>query len=78
MEIFYFFIIFRISAGFMLCSHQVKAKGKRDVTQMESSRLHRTVHTKPKQFCFRLNGLQSHSSKSESDIAFMFAFAWCE
>ena len=53
-------------------SHQ--AKSESDVSQMESSRLCRTIHTKQKRKRFHLNGLQSHSS--ESDIAFVFA--WCE
>ena len=64
----------------MIHSHQAEAKSKRDVAWMEmaTSKLYRTVHTKQKQFCFRLNGLQSYSSESESDVAFAFAFAWCE
>ena len=51
----------------MVRSHQAKAKCERDISSMETNRLGKTIHTKRKRKRFLLNGLQSHSSESQSD-----------
>ena len=73
-EVLTILMILRILIIFPLWFVHTKRKAKAMSLKWNQIDYVRTIHTKRKRF--HLNGLRSHSSESESDIA--FAFARCE